>query len=259
MRKYWQFIKMSFQELAEFRMNLLWEIGGISIYNIFIYLFWVTALSSGISDSGYTTQSLGIYYLLIILVGQFTYFNFWDIANSIRDDYISVDIAKPYNFTLKSFCITVAPKIVKVVITLSVLIYILHISGFQTTLTKTFLFILGLLLASIARFFIGMSIGLLAFWFKRVHGFNALFWHVGGLFSGELIPIDLLPIFILNISIWLPFQYLTYFPVSLIIKNIEPYQIFIGFFIQTFWIICFGMIYRFLWTKGIRKLESAGG
>lgn len=259
MRKYWQFIKMSFQELVEFRMNLLWEIGGISIYNVFIYLFWVTALSSGISNSGYTTQSLGIYYLLIILVGQFVYFNFWDIANSIRDDLISVEIAKPYNFALKSFCITLAAKLLKVGITFTILVILLRVSRFEFTVVRLLLFVLSLIFASMIRFFVGMSIGLLAFWFKRVHGFNALFWQIGGLFSGELIPVDLLPALMLRISVFLPFSFITYFPVSLIIKNLDSTKILFGFISQIFWIIIFGFIYLVLWRRGIRKLESAGG
>lgn len=250
---------MSFQELTEFRMNLLWEIGGISIYNGFIYLFWVTALASGTTGSEFTSQSLGIYYLLIILVGQFAYFGFWDISNSIKDDFISVEIAKPYNFGLKSFCIAIAPKLFKVVITSTIFVLLMYVSKFRITLFQMTLFIFALFIASIARFFIGMSIGLLAFWFKRVHGFNALFWHIGGLFSGELIPVDLLPGLMLSISAWLPFSYLTYFPVSLVIKNNNLTTICQGFIAQLLWMIFFGLIYRFLWRHGIKKLESAGG
>lgn len=259
MRKYWQFIKMSFQELAEYRLNLLWEIGGISIHNIFVYLFWVTALASGISNSGYNAGSLGIYYLLIVLVGQFTFFSFWNISDAIRDDFISAELAKPYNFAIKSFCITVAAKLTKVAIALSILAILLRVSNFEITLFKSLIFFLGMLFASIARFFIGMSIGILSFWFKRVHGFNALFWNVGGLFSGELIPVDLLPAAMLKISAFLPFSYLTYFPVSLVIKDNNWLVITKGFFVQILWTMIFGVVYFVLWKKGVRKLETAGG
>lgn len=259
MRKYWQFIKMSFQELAEYRLNLLWEIGGISIRNIFIYLFWVTALSSGISSSGYTANSLGLYYLLIILVGQFADFGHWDVANSIHHDFISAELSKPYSFAFKSFCISMASKTVKVAVSLGILILILFVFKFEISLAKSILFIFSMLLATASRFFIGMSIGILAFWFKRVIGFNALFWNLGGLFSGELIPVDLLPLSMKVISQYLPFPYLTYFPVSIIVKTLDNSAILLGLLLQFFWIIVFATIYNLLWRKGVKRLETSGG
>ena len=107
------------------------------------------------------------------------------------------------------------------------------------------------------NFFMAVAIGTLSFWFRRVHGFNALFWNIGGLFSGQFIPIDLLPSKLLTIANYLPFKYMVFFPAQIILRK-PIMDIPQNILIQLVWITLFFLAMVIIWKKGISKFEATG-
>jgi len=125
-------------------------------------------------------------------------------------------------------------------------------------LFQIFLFAISTFLTILSKFYIALSLGGLGFWFRRVHGFGSLFWNLGGLFSGELIPVDLLPHTLFLISAYLPFRSLAFFPVQIILGKINSSEIVSGFAVQIIWLAVFIFIAKLLWKKGLSQYDSAG-
>ncbi len=118
--------------------------------------------------------------------------------------------------------------------------------------------IFSILIAAAITYTVSIFLGTLAFWFRRVHGFNSLFYNIGGIFSGDLIPVDLLPLGLLAIGNYLPFKYMAYFPAQLMLRGTLTTNFLPDILAQLFWVSFFGLFASFVWKKGLAKFEATG-
>lgn len=259
MRKYFLFSWLQFLNLIEYRLNFMWEIFGTLITMLMLYVFWVAILGSGFVNSPYTRISIGLYYLFITFLNTVSFSNYWRIANLINSGDLSMEIVKPYRFFLKEFVQLIPYKLIQTLVFLFIitLISVLGILD-NFTLTNVLLFTTSSIFAIVGKFYIALSLGGLGFWFKRVHGFGSLFWNLGGLFSGELIPVDLLPHTLLAISTYLPFRYLSFFPVQVILGKSSQTETSIGLIVQLLWVGLFILITRWIWKRGLSQYDASG-
>jgi ABC-2 type transport system permease protein len=77
--------------------------------------------------------------------------------------------------------------------------------------------------------------------------------------GGHLFPLDILPKQIAAVLNWTPFPYQLFFPVSIYLGQTTGDALWRGLFIQTFWVIAFYFVARFVWSRGIRKYSAVGG
>ena len=259
MGKYWQFLKMSFMELFEYRMNLVWEILGSALSISIIYAFWIAVLGSGFTGSNYTTKSIGLYYLIITLIDYITHFSFSDVSESIYNGFLQIEVNRPYNFQLKTLLISAGRRLTKSLIIVLFVITVVKFNNFYIPLQNISIFVLMIFLGSIIRFYIGMTIGTTAFWLNRVHGLHYLFWVIGDLFSGKFIPVDILPKMLLNIADWLPFPYLFFYPSQLLLHQNINNNVLQKILILLMWISIFWAVYKVTWKQGLKNIESRGG
>jgi ABC-type uncharacterized transport system permease subunit len=76
----------------------------------------------------------------------------------------------------------------------------------------------GVVLGFGISFLLGATITCVAFWTTRIYSLAEFYWAFVILFSGQFVPLDLMPPFIQQIAQFLPFQLLKYFPIQLILK-----------------------------------------
>jgi ABC-type uncharacterized transport system permease subunit len=70
----------------------------------------------------------------------------------------------------------------------------------------------------------GRTLTAVAFWTTRVYAVNEFFYAGGMLFSGQFVPLELMPPVIQAIAQALPFQIMRYFPVQVILNQM-PAQV----------------------------------
>src|SRR3989344_83345 len=257
MKKYWQFFHMGFQQLLEYRVNFVWSTILTVISTIILYLFWVAILGSNpqMRMSGF---ALGNYYLFITLIGAITFSNFRTVSDDIWEGDLAVDLLRPYNYFLKMFLLELPYKITRMLLGLVLIFFISRFTFLQIPLANLILASVAVLFAIGTRAFMAYSIAGLAFWFKRVHGFDALIFSFGRLFSGELIPLQFLPPALITFSLYLPFRYLAYFPVSIIMDEPNTTELVIGMLSVTLWLALMFIINRLIWKKGLSQFEATG-
>ncbi len=257
MRKYWQFFKMGFQQFLEYRLNFVWSTAGNIISTLILYLFWTAILSSNPSRtiSGF---SLGNYYLLISIIGALTFSNFRPMADDIWEGDLAIDLLRPYNYVLKHFLFELPYKITRLVLGIMLILLVGSLTGFKISVPNAILLSISVTLAVGVKFYLAFLIAGLAFWFKRVHGFNALIYNFGGLFSGELIPLVFLPPALDAFSHYLPFRYLAYFPVQLALGQLAIRQSILGFAVLVLWLALVVVLNKLVWAKGLSQFEASG-
>lgn len=259
MRKYWQVMLMALQTLGEYRLNFITRTLVIGIINLVLFGFWYYLAKSGIDTSPYTVTTFAYYYLLVGVISVLISYRTAEIEYHVRKGEIVGPLLKPISYPGLMLSALLAERLVTAILAVIIMI-LLVIAGFsiRIELLTFFFFILSLFLAILVNYFLYFSIGLLSFWFISVFSFSAFVSTLSSLFSGGLIPIELLPEFLQNWSIFLPFRYTTFFPIQIFLQKVDYPMIFGGLVIEVFWILVFYFVSRILWSKGLKQLEAVG-
>jgi ABC-2 type transport system permease protein len=194
------------------------------------------------------------------LISSLNHFTIWEFSRTIRDGDIVNIILKPFSNILHWFVKLLPSKVTVAIIYLiiiSIASYFLKIDILPDT-REMFPFILTLLLGIIGSFLLYYCIGLTTIWLKRVYGLYDLIKTLEGVLGGIYIPIFFLPMFLQNISKFLPFRYFSYLPLELSEQSSESSQILIGISIEVIWIVILIVIYKIIWKKGVKDLEIVG-
>lgn len=101
-----------------------------------------------------------------------------------------------------------------------------------------------------------MIISLLAFWVTDIWGIFELVEVTLVIFAGNIMPIDLFPIWLQRIATTLPFSYMVYFPVIAFQGRLTVYQLTNVIAIQLVWIVVLAFLYKILWINGIKKFSG---
>jgi ABC-2 type transport system permease protein len=120
-------------------------------------------------------------------------------------------------------------------------------------------FIPTILLAWGLRFFWGYWLALLAFWATRADSLLALQDTLIFLLGGHLAPFVLLPAWMQTLARILPFRYMSAFPVEVLIGQLNRQETLVGMAIQLGWTLVAFLLYRWVWTCGVRRYEAIGG
>ncbi|RME43853.1 MAG: hypothetical protein D6795_18790 [Deltaproteobacteria bacterium] len=100
--------------------------------------------------------------------------------------------------------------------------------------------------------------GSLAFWIDQSLGIYEAWNAVWLLFSGYLLPIELLPPAVERVARVAPFRFMTSFPVEIVTAGISPGEMLRGFLLQGGWVLAFLLLSRRTWRSGIRRYGAFG-
>lgn len=226
---------------------------------LIILVFWLSAFQTQSSIGGYSSGQMIIYYLGVILVSNLVavqpqYF----LSNEIRSGAFSNYLVKPLNFVYFKIITGISWRLVRSLFFLPLLLVLLHF--FSVQLTNLGIFISSLFLSFLINFFIKLILGLTTIWLSEAGWLFLIFEILISLFSGEVIPLDLFPNSLIVVNNYLPFKYLLYFPLSLILhRPISGREIVIGFSLQLFWLIFSYCLYRFVFRRGVKSYSAYGG
>jgi ABC-2 type transport system permease protein len=113
------------------------------------------------------------------------------------------------------------------------------------------------IMSLLITFLLDFSVGILAFWLGRIESLRVVYSLMLRLVSGALVPISFFPQTIQAILSLLPFQYLYYVPVSVVIGTHEVTAK--TYAIPALWILVLSLVLFFAWSRGLRRFEIQGG
>jgi len=202
------------------------------------------------------------YYLVLILVNQVTYSQAnWTLGDVIREGLLNNWLLRPISPFYQVLSSEFAGKFVYLIFTipLTVLLGLVLRPTFDLSFQQISFFLLSLILAWGLRFLWGYWIALLAFWFTRADALLALQDSLVFIFSGMIAPVSLLPGFLQNIAIFLPFRYMVGFPVEIFTNQLTLTEIGLGVIIQSTWLIVALTLCSLLWKNGLQRYSAIGG
>lgn len=262
MNKYLLFFKNSISEALIYRSHIFMLIIS-QVISLFVFVFlWKAIYAEGNQIGGYYLNGLISYYILSAII-SFVIQGVdvaWRIGDEIRLGNITNFILKPISYFWSTFWTVLGKSFLNLVVSLMLLIpmtlFVANFFGNNFNLIRLCFFIFSILTAFIIFVLFFYVIGLATFWLGEVRGFNFLIRMCMFFLAGNIIPLDLLPKVISSINNFLPFRFITWFPIAIWSGKTElNLSIFIPALI---WIMILGVLANFIFKKGLEKYEGQG-
>jgi ABC-2 type transport system permease protein len=116
----------------------------------------------------------------------------------------------------------------------------------------------AMILGFLVSFLLSAAITSLAFWTTRVYSVHEFYYALMLLFSGQFVPLTLMPRLIQDIAQFLPFQLLIYYPVQLILGNLSSAQIVQGYVAGLVWLLISIVLFNWIWRNGVKQYSAVG-
>ncbi|MBR7926989.1 ABC-2 family transporter protein [Aerococcaceae bacterium zg-ZUI334] len=115
--------------------------------------------------------------------------------------------------------------------------------------------VIYLISAILVKYAIYLFLSSLSFWWLSNDGLKSIIWEISQLAN---YPLSIYPAFIRNLLVIIPFGFIGYFPVRDLLFNDRLINT--SFFINSLvGIVSFVLVYKTIWTLGLKKYKSAGG
>ena len=229
-------------------------------------IFWTVVFEASEKSviAGYTLNSIITYYILMFLIG--TVMNQSEvcgwIASDIREGGLSQYLVKPINYLGYYFAKWGSKTFLHMLITALALtpVFLLGLGGLVLDMNLFHLFAFPLVVACgiVLNYLLNTIVALIAFWFVEIDSLMLFKMFVFEFLSGAWFPLDILHPSILGVSRLLPFQYVVYFPISILNKGVSNHELLFGMAMQMGWILCAFVVMRLLWKAGLTRFSGSG-
>lgn len=188
-----------------------------------------------------------------------------DLVKSIKNGTVAYELCRPYNLYNWWFIKVVAKRYARVILRcLPIIIFSLLLpKPYNLTLPYSalslILTVLTLFLGSIVTSGINMIVLTLSFFTMQDKGISSIFYTIGGLLGGLVIPLPLLPNFIIKMSEYLPFRLIGDLPFRVYSGNIGTTYAIESIILQIIWIITLILIGKVLMNRALKKVCIQGG
>lgn len=264
MRKYWQVIKITFEEYFVYRLNfLLWRFRSL-VQLLVLYFLWQAAIPEGQVIFGYDQAKILTYILGTSIIRSFVLSSrSVDAAGEIASGDLSNFLLKPISYLKYWFAKDVTDKILNLffsTIEISLIILLLKPPViFQTNILFVIFAFLAILLGILLYFYLSFLLSLVAFWTpENPWPMRFLFAIFLEFFAGGLFPLDILPKTIFKVLNLLPFPYLLFFPLNVYLGKLTIVEVLLGLGIGLFWILISYQAIRFVFQKGVKSYVAWG-
>jgi len=184
------------------------------VYFIVQYFIWTAVYGGADTLNGIELSQMIRYFGATALIGYLTMdFADWNLDMLIRTGRFLTYALRPLDHRLFAFSQKVGHRLLGFIVEFipCVLIFTLL---FKIDMRPAYIgwTILSITLAYLMNFLIHYCIGMASFWIVQTGGLRAVYFLVGSIFSGMLIPLVFFPVPLQIIQFFLPFQYTSYIP-----------------------------------------------
>lgn len=263
--KYFKIFFLYFQHVTNFRSRIfIWFLTAL-LNPLFVLIFWIAVIKDNGNVLGsWNLSSITTYYLLLIIAGSFIIAHIEeDVAiRDIREGQLVTYIIKPMSYFWMKFLSELGWRIMQgffgVMIFIIFYIFFQRFVSLPNTFSEIIFSALIVILAFLISFTFKMIVGITAFWFIDFWGLQQIIEVIIVILAGFIMPIELFPDWLENLSRVTPFPYMIYYPIiSLQSKLANPALINI-ILIQAVWLVVLGGTYKWLWRRGIKKFTGVG-
>jgi ABC-2 type transport system permease protein len=204
------------------------------------------------------------YYLLLSVGGSFLLAHI-DESVAIEDIYeggLVKYLIRPFSYFWDLYFGELSWRIFQGSIGIMIFILISILFHFPANLVSSplliILTIISIIFAYTLSFLFKMILGFSAFWLTEFHGIQSTIEIILLIFAGFIVPLQLLPSMLRQISFALPFAYMVYYPILAIQGKLDAMQIINVLSMQIIWIAFLVFVYGLVWNRGVKLFTGVG-
>lgn len=262
-RVYKRFWQVNWAEQWQYRANLLMYLAYWVVSPVVYLSVWSAVANAQGSVKGLDANDFVTYYLTLLVVDVLTSDIVIHILGyKVQDGTLSADLLRPvhpvftstlmYNLAFKALTFA---ALIPIWIGL---VLLLKPDFSAVTTTSLLLSVPAIVLGFAISFLLGATVTSVAFWTTRVYSFNDLIYMVTLLFSGQFVPLELMPPVIQQLALFLPFQYTRYFPVQVILNALPPEEVARGYVLAATWTVLLLGLFLTVWRAGLKRFSAVG-
>jgi len=259
-QRLWQ---VNWAEQWQYRANLLMYLLYWLVSPIIYLAVWTSIAHSKGSVNGFTANDFVTYYMTLLVVDQVTSnIVIHTFAYKVQDGSLSGELIRPIHPMLTNALVNnIAFKALTIMgfIPVWILLFFLYKPDYShLTFTGILIALPAMIIGFLVGFLLSAAITSLAFWTTRVYSIHEFYYAMILLFSGQFVPLPLMPKLIQDIAQYLPFQLLIYFPIQLILGKLSSAQIIQGYIVGTIWLIVAISVFTWVWRNGVKRFSAVG-
>lgn len=263
LRIYQRLWQVNWAEQWQYRANLMMYLLYWLVSPIVYLAVWTTIAASQGSVNGLDANDFITYYMTLLLVDQLTSdITIHIFAYKIQDGSLSGELLRPIHPILTNALMNnIAFKALTFIVLIPVwlVLFLLFQPDYSgVTLQSLLLAVPALILGFAINFLFGAGITCLAFWTTRVYSLMEFWGALRILFSGQFVPLTLMPPVIQTLAGYLPFQLTLYFPIELILGRMAPADIQRNFALAGVWLLVGIAFFWTVWREGVRRFSAVG-
>jgi len=259
-QRLWQ---VNWAEQWQYRANLLMYLLYWLVSPIIYLVVWSSIANSKGSVNGFTANDFVTYYMTLLLVDQVTSNIVIHLFGyKIQDGTLSSELIRPIHPVITNALVNnIAFKALTIMglLPIWIILYFLFKPDFSHVVLSGILIALP---AMILGFFIGYllsaAITSLAFWTTRVYSIHEFYFALILLFSGQFVPLTLMPKIVQTVAQYLPFQLFIYFPIQVILGKLSYAQITQGYMMAGIWLVIAILLFNWIWRNGVKRYSAVG-
>jgi len=259
-QRLWQ---VNWAEQWQYRANLLMYLLYWLVSPIIYLAVWTTIARSQGSVNGLTVNDFVTYYMTLLIVDQLTSeITIHIFAYKIQDGTLSGELMRPIHPILTNALVNnIAFKALAILTPLPVwtVLWFLFRPDYSSVRLQGLLFALpAVVLGFGISFLLGAALTSVAFWTTRVWSLSEFYWALVVLFSGQFVPLELMPRLIQELAGFLPFALFKYYPIQIILGRLSPDQIIRAYAAGVIWLAIAYLLFTLAWRSGIKRFSAVG-
>jgi ABC-2 type transport system permease protein len=255
---------VTYKEWAAYRSHMLVSLLVGPLYFLIQMFIWQAILEKGGTLGGMSLPQLLTYYGTAAVISYLIFdFSDWNLQMLISSGKFITFMQRPLSHRLFSFAQKIGHRILG-----------FWLEFVPITLLFTFVFKINLIparpiwaavsigLSFIMLFLINYSIGISAFWLTRTVGLRRVYGVIRDICAGVFIPLTFFPDALQKLFFVLPFQYVTYVPIRVIMGSYELAGIQLSVpqvvACQALAVVVMYGVCELLWRLGVRRFTGVG-
>ncbi len=259
-QRLWQ---VNWAETWQYRANLLMYLLYWIVSPIVYMAVWTTVATANGSVSGMTANDFVTYYMTLLVVDQLASNIVIHIfAYKIQDGTLSGELIRPIHpLLMNTLSSNLSNKALNFIAFIPVwgVLFLLFRPDYSTVTGQALVLAIPTIMMGFAiGFLFSAAITCIAFWTTRVWAIHEFYFALIILFSGQFVPLQLMPQVIQDVARLLPFQFFIYYPIQLILGKLSNEEILRGFALGGFWLVVAWFTFQWVWREGVKRFSAVG-
>jgi len=261
--KIWEFIKLNMKINLTY-VAAAWSAFVTTFFQIIVfYYIWMAVYKFDSLINGISKEQIITYIIISRIIYIQTTWGFIEkIGRTIQTGSISMELLRPIDYMCQTIFGRIGDFFAFAIMTAVPTLIVCSLTiGFHAPKDfPTFIyFIISFVIAMGIAFLFEFLVGILTFYTNYSWGLQSFQEAFLALFSGALVPISFFPGWLKAITNCLPFQQMSYSPVSIYLGIAKGAEIYHVILFQIFWLIVMFMITRTFYNFAIKRVTVQGG